>query len=53
MLVVGSVFTLNIESFVEFCFDVICFVTALIETFQMFISALFKIVIGEVDIANS
>ena len=53
MLVVESVFTLNIESFVDFCFDVVCFVTALTEKFHKFISALFKIVIGGADPANS
>ena len=46
MLVVESVFTWDIESFVDLCFDVVSFVTALTEKFQKFISVLFKIVIG-------
>ena len=53
VLVVESVFTWDIESFVDLCFDVVSFVTALTEKFQKFISALFKIVIGEADTANS
>ena len=46
VLVVESAFTRDIESFVDLCFDVVFFVTALTEKFQKFISALFKIVIG-------
>ena len=46
MLKVESVFTWDIESFVDLCFDVVSFVTTLTEKFQKFISALFKIVIG-------
>ena len=38
-------FTWEIESFVDLCFDIVLFVTALTEKFQKFISALFKIVI--------
>ena len=52
MLVVESVFKRDIESFVDLCFD-ISFVTTLTEKFQKFISALFKIVIGGADTANS
>ena len=50
MLVVESVFTWDIEGFVDFYFD---FVTVLTEKFQKFISALFKIVLGGADMANS
>ena len=39
MLVVESVFTWDIESFVDLCFDVVSFVTALTEKFQKFISS--------------
>ena len=53
MLVVESVFTLDIESFVDLFFDVVSFVSALTEKFLKFISALFKIVIGGADTANS
>ena len=53
MLVAESVFTWDIESFVDLCFDVVSFVTALTEKLQKFISALFKIVIGRADTANS
>ena len=53
VLIVESVFTWDIESFVDLCFDVVSFVTALTEKFQKFISALFKIVIGGADTANS
>ena len=53
VLVVESVFTWDNESFVDLCFDVVSFVTALTEKFQKFISALFKIVIGRADTANS
>ena len=53
VLVVESVFTWEIESFVDLCFDVVSFVTALTEKFQKFICALFKIVIGGADMANS
>ena len=53
MLVVESVFTWDIESFVNLCFDVVSFVTSLTEKFQKFISALFKTVIGGADTANS
>ena len=53
MLVVESVFTWDIESFVDFCFDIVSFVTALTEKFQTFISALFKIVIGGAHTVNS
>ena len=53
MLIVESVFTWDIESFVDLCFDVVSFVTTLTEKFQKFISALFKIVIGGADTANS
>ena len=42
MLVVESVFTRDIESFFDLCFDVVSFVTALTEKFQKFTSALFK-----------
>ena len=45
MLIVESVFTWDIESFVDLCFDV--------EKFQKFINTLFKIVIGGADTANS
>ena len=34
MLVVESVFTWDIESFADLCFDVVSFATALIEKFQ-------------------
>ena len=53
VLIVESVFTWDIESFVDLCFDVVSFVTTLTEKFQKFISALFKIVIGGADSANS
>ena len=53
VLVVGSAFTWDTESFVDLCVDVDSFVTALTEKFQKFISALFKIVIGGADTANS
>ena len=53
MLVVESVFTWGIESFVDLCFDVVSFVTSLIEKFQKFSSALFKVVIDRADTANS
>ena len=53
LLVVESVFTWDIESFVDLCFDVVSFVTVLTEKFQKFISELFKIVIGGADTANS
>ena len=53
VLIVESVFTWDIESFVDLCFDVVSFVTTLTEKFQKFISALFKIVIGGADTANS
>ena len=53
VLLVESVFTWDIESFVGLCFDVVSFVTALAEKFQKFISAMFKIVIGGADMANS
>ena len=53
MLVVESVFTWYIESFVDLCFDIVSFVTALTEKFQTFIDALFKIVIGGADTPNS
>ena len=52
-LVVESAFTWDTESFVDLCFDVVFFVTALTEKFLKFISALFKIVIGGADTANS
>ena len=45
MLIEESVFTWDIERFVDLCFDVVSFVTALTEKFQKFISALFKIVL--------
>ena len=45
VLVVESVFTWDVESFVDLCFDVVSFLTALTEKFQKFIGALFKIVI--------
>ena len=44
MLVVESVFTWDIESFVDLCFDIAFFVTALTKKYQKFISALFKMV---------
>ena len=53
VLVVETVFTWDIESFVDLCFDVVSFVTALTEKFQKFINALFKLVIGGADTANS
>ena len=53
MLVVESVFTWDIESFVDLCFDAVSFVTALTAKFQKFIGALFKIVMGGADKANS
>ena len=53
MLVVKSVFIWDMESFVDLCFDVVTSVTALTEKFEKFISALFKIVIGGADTANS
>ena len=53
MLAAESVFTWDIESFVDLCFDVVSFVTALTKKFQKFISTLFKIVIGGADTANS
>ena len=53
MLVVESVFTWDIESFVDLWFDVVSFVTASTEKFQKFVSALCKIVIGGADTANS
>ena len=53
VLVVESVFTWDIESFVDLCFDAVSFVTTLKEKFQKFLSALFKIVIGGADTANS
>ena len=46
-------FTWDIESFVDLCFDRKNFMTALTEKIQKFISALFKIVIGEADTVNS
>ena len=48
-MVVDGVFTWDIESFVDLCFDVVSFVTALTEKFQKFISALLKIVICGAD----
>ena len=53
VLVVESVFTLDIESFVDLCFDVVSFVATLTEKFQKFISALFKIVIDGAGMVNS
>ena len=53
MLVVESVFTWDIESFVDLCFAIASFVTALTEKFQKFISALFKIAICGADTVNS
>ena len=53
MLVEESVFTWDIESFVDLCFDIVSFVTTLTEKFQKFINALFKIVIGGAATANS
>ena len=53
MLVVESVFTWDLESFVDLCFDIVSFVTALTEKLQKFISALFKIVIGGADTVDS
>ena len=38
MLVAESVFTWDIESFVDLCFDVVSFVTGLTDQFQKFIS---------------
>ena len=52
MLVVQSIFTWDIESFVDLYFEVVSFVTALTEKFQKFIGALLKIVIGGADTAN-
>ena len=51
VLVVDSVFGWDIESFVDLCFDVVSFVTALTKKFQQFISALFKIVVTSGKIA--
>ena len=53
VLVEESVFMWDIESFADLCFDVVSFVTGLTGKFQKFISALFKIVIGGADTANS
>ena len=53
VFVVETVFTWGIESFVDLCFHVVSFVTVLTVKFQKFISALFKIVIGGADTANS
>ena len=53
MLVIESVFTWDIEDFVDLCFEVVSFVTLLTEEFQKFISALFKIVILGAGTANS
>ena len=36
MLVVESLFTWDIESFVDLCFDVVSFVTALTKNFRKF-----------------
>ena len=49
MLVAESVFTWDIESFVDSCFDVVSFVTALTEKFPKFIGVLFKIVVSGTD----
>ena len=53
MLVVESVFTWQIEGFVDLCFDIASFVPTLKEKFQKFINALFKIAIVGADTANS
>ena len=53
MLVVWSIFTWDIKSFIDLSFDVVSFVTELTEKFQNFISALFKIIIDGADTANS
>ena len=53
VLVVESDFSWDIESFVDLCFDVVSFLTALTEKLQKFISALFKIDIGGADTVNS
>ena len=48
-LVAESVFTWDIESFVDLCFDVVSSVTALTEKFQKFISALFTVKLSSVE----